>query len=182
MNRFQDIFDAQKALFATGVTRTYEWRVEQLTHGQLKGAVANSVGICWRGLRLGEDIGSGSEVNQVIGDVLTRSLPSIDASHDDLTGGEQGPEQHGGGLGGGQHGLGFDPTLELLVEPFDGVGGARAFPLAGRQSGKAEEPVPGFLEAVGHRLALEPPFANEGPPALLDLGGRGRVDHIGVVG
>src|SRR6202790_4165913 len=30
MNKFQDIFDAQKALVATGVTRTYEWRVEQL--------------------------------------------------------------------------------------------------------------------------------------------------------
>ena len=30
MNKFQDIFDAQKALFATGVTRTYEWRVDQL--------------------------------------------------------------------------------------------------------------------------------------------------------
>jgi len=30
MNKFQKIFDAQKALFATGVTRTYEWRVEQL--------------------------------------------------------------------------------------------------------------------------------------------------------
>ena len=30
MNRFQDIFNAQKALFATGVTRSYEWRVEQL--------------------------------------------------------------------------------------------------------------------------------------------------------
>ena len=30
MNTFQDIFDAQKALFATGGTRTYEWRVEQL--------------------------------------------------------------------------------------------------------------------------------------------------------
>jgi hypothetical protein len=30
MNRFQTIFDAQKALFATGVTRTYEWRVDQL--------------------------------------------------------------------------------------------------------------------------------------------------------
>ena len=30
MNTFQDIFDAQKALFATGVTRSYEWRVEQL--------------------------------------------------------------------------------------------------------------------------------------------------------
>ena len=30
MNRFQKIFNAQKALFATGVTRTYEWRVDQL--------------------------------------------------------------------------------------------------------------------------------------------------------
>ena len=30
MNRFQKLFDAQKALFATGVTRSYEWRVEQL--------------------------------------------------------------------------------------------------------------------------------------------------------
>jgi aldehyde dehydrogenase (NAD+) len=30
MNRFQKIFDAQKALFATGVTRSYEWRVDQL--------------------------------------------------------------------------------------------------------------------------------------------------------
>jgi aldehyde dehydrogenase (NAD+) len=30
MNQYQKIFDAQKALFATGVTRTYEWRVDQL--------------------------------------------------------------------------------------------------------------------------------------------------------
>src|SRR5271168_3280983 len=30
MNKFQDLFDAQKALFASGVTRTYEWRVDQL--------------------------------------------------------------------------------------------------------------------------------------------------------
>src|ERR1700728_4318615 len=30
MNRFQKIFDAQKALFARGVTRTYEWRIDQL--------------------------------------------------------------------------------------------------------------------------------------------------------
>src|ERR1700692_4415281 len=30
MNKFQGIFDAQKALFATGITRTYEWRVDQL--------------------------------------------------------------------------------------------------------------------------------------------------------
>ncbi len=30
MNQFQDIFDAQKAYFATGVTRSNEWRVDQL--------------------------------------------------------------------------------------------------------------------------------------------------------
>jgi aldehyde dehydrogenase (NAD+) len=30
MNPFQTIFDAQKTYFTTGVTRTYEWRVEQL--------------------------------------------------------------------------------------------------------------------------------------------------------
>ena len=30
MNRFQKIFDAQKALFASGITRTYEWRIDQL--------------------------------------------------------------------------------------------------------------------------------------------------------
>src|SRR5271169_5582044 len=30
MNRFQEIFEAQKSLFATGVTRTYDWRVDQL--------------------------------------------------------------------------------------------------------------------------------------------------------
>ena len=30
MNKFQNIFDAQKALFASGVTRTYDWRLEQL--------------------------------------------------------------------------------------------------------------------------------------------------------
>jgi hypothetical protein len=33
--------------------------------------------------------------------------------------------------------------------------------LAGRQSGKGEEPITGFLEAVGHRLAFEPPFAGK---------------------
>src|SRR5271157_3134787 len=30
MNQFQKIFDAQKALFGSGATRTYEWRVDQL--------------------------------------------------------------------------------------------------------------------------------------------------------
>lgn len=31
MNPFQKPFDAQKAYFATNVTHTYEWRIEQLT-------------------------------------------------------------------------------------------------------------------------------------------------------
>ena len=31
MNPFQEIFEAQKAYFASNVTRTYEWRVDQLS-------------------------------------------------------------------------------------------------------------------------------------------------------
>ena len=30
MNSFQDFFDRQKGYFATGVTRSYAWRIEQL--------------------------------------------------------------------------------------------------------------------------------------------------------
>jgi aldehyde dehydrogenase (NAD+) len=30
MNTYQDLFEAQKGLFATNVTRTYAWRIEQL--------------------------------------------------------------------------------------------------------------------------------------------------------
>ena len=30
MTSFKNLFEAQKALFATNITRTYEWRVEQL--------------------------------------------------------------------------------------------------------------------------------------------------------
>ena len=30
MNQFRDVFDCQKAYFATGVTRSYDWRVDQL--------------------------------------------------------------------------------------------------------------------------------------------------------
>jgi acyl-CoA reductase-like NAD-dependent aldehyde dehydrogenase len=30
MNQFRELFDAQKAYFATGITRSYDWRVEQL--------------------------------------------------------------------------------------------------------------------------------------------------------
>ena len=43
------------------------------------------------------------------------------------------------------------------------------------------EPITGLLDAVGYRLAFEPPFAKEGSAALFDLGRRGGVDHIVVV-
>jgi hypothetical protein len=63
----------------------------------------------------------------------------------------------------------IDPALELRMESFDRIGGRCVPPLAGRQSDKGEEPITGFLEAVGHRLAFEPPFAGKGPPPHLDL-------------
>jgi hypothetical protein len=42
-------------------------------------------------------------------------LPSIDLAHVELSRGEQHPERHRGSVGRGQHGLSFDPLLELLV-------------------------------------------------------------------
>ena len=50
-----------------------------------------------------------------------------------------------------------DPALELLMEPFDLIRGARALPLAERQPGKREEPITGFLEAVGVETGRKPP-------------------------
>jgi hypothetical protein len=39
----------------------------------------------WRGLRLDEDIGSGSEVNRLVSELLGESLPPVDFAHGDLT-------------------------------------------------------------------------------------------------
>jgi len=50
-----------------------------------------------------------------------QGVPAIDAAQGDLVAGEQGPEQHAGGLGARQQALGLDPALELLVQPLDGV-------------------------------------------------------------
>src|SRR5436190_24206888 len=44
------------------------------------------------------------------------------------------------------------------------------------------KPITGFLEAVGHRLAFEPPFAEEGTSALPDFRSLGGVDHVVVIG
>ena len=96
-------------------------------------------------------------------------LPSIDLAHADLAGSKQRPEQHGGGVGGRQHGLRLDPALELFVEPFDRIRGTYAAPLALRQAREGEEPVAGFLQAVGDGFVFEPPLADEGFAMLFDL-------------
>ena len=72
---------------------------------------------------------SGDEVKRHGFKGLREGFPAIDLAHLDLAGGEQRPEQHGHGLCAGQHGLGLDPAPELPVQPFDGVGRARRFPL-----------------------------------------------------
>ena len=52
----------------------------------------------WRNLQRHEVIVSGGEVNWLIDGRCGERLPAIDLAHVDLTGGEQGPEQHGGSL------------------------------------------------------------------------------------
>ena len=89
-------------------------------------------------------------------------LPAIDLAHVDLAGGEQGPEQHDGGVCTRQHGLRLDPSFELLVQPLDRIGRARVAPLVRRQSREGEQPIAGFLQAVGDGAVLEPPLADEG--------------------
>jgi hypothetical protein len=74
------------------------------------------------------------EVNHLIGRLLGKARPTIDLAHDDLSGSQQGPEEHGGGFRAGQDGLGFDPALELLVQTLDGVRRSDRFPLALREA------------------------------------------------
>src|SRR5512132_1681368 len=135
----------------------------------------------WRLRRL-EVNGSGGEVNDRVGWFGGKRLPAVDLAHGDLSGREQRPKQHSCGLRRRQDGLGLDAALELLVQPFDGIGGARRAPLAGRQAGEGEQPVTRFLQAVGDRPALQPPLAQEGLAPFLDLFRGFGVDHVGIVG
>src|SRR5215218_9563672 len=136
----------------------------------------------WRGLREHQGIVSSGEVNWLSDWACGDRLPAIDLAHVDLPGGKQRPEQHGRGIGRRQHGLGLDSSLELLVQPLDCVGRSRALPLARRQAREGEQALACFLQTVGDRTVLEPPLADKGLSARLDLLARGRVKHVAVVG
>ena len=79
-------------------------------------------------------------------------------AHDDPAGGEQSPEQHGGGFGAGQDGLGLDAALELLMQALDGVRGADRLQLARREAGEGKQPVAGeFDMGIGIWLCANSP-------------------------
>jgi hypothetical protein len=59
------------------------------------------------------------------------------------------------------------------VEPLDCVGGPDAAPLARRQAREGEEALASLRQAVSNGAVLEPPLADEGLAARLDLLGRG---------
>ena len=166
------LIDHTRGSAGSGITSEAPLRAVRFFVGIRCGAISTTL----------KSIGSGSEVNWLIDGLCRERLPAIDLAHVDLTGGEQRPEQHGRRVCRWQHGLRFDPALELLMQPFDRVRGSRASPLARRQAGEGEQPVAGFLQTVGDRAVLEPPFANEGFAARLDFFRRGRVDHVVIVG
>jgi hypothetical protein len=90
-----------------------------------KGAVRNAVGIrdvVFPGQH--EVIVSGGKVDWLISWLCGEGLPTVHLAHADVSRGEQRPEHHRGGVGRRQHGLGFDPPLELLVQPLGRVGRA----------------------------------------------------------
>src|SRR3984957_4521763 len=121
------------------------------------------------------------EFNWLIDGFSGKSFPAVDLAHTGLAGCQQRPEQHGGRVCRRQHGLRFDPALELLVQPFDRVRGARAAPLAWWQMRESEKTIAGFLQAVGHGFVFEPPLADEGLAVLFNLFAGFRVDHFVVV-
>ena|ERR1700730_13055132 len=90
---------------------------------------------------------------------LFRGCSSLDLASGDLSGSKRSPEQQGRSVCRRQHGLRFDPSLELFVLALDRVGGAHAAPLAWRQARESEERVASFLQVIGDGAVLEPPFA-----------------------
>jgi hypothetical protein len=77
--------------------------------------------------------------------------------------------QKSGGFGARHDGLRLDPSLEFLMQAFDGVRGPDRFSLALREAGESEQSVARFLQAVGDGAAFEPPFPDKGFSFGLDL-------------
>ncbi len=77
-------------------------------------------------------IQSCGEVNRLLAGHMLESLPAINPAHGDLARRHQRPEQHGRGFRRRQGALGLDAALELLVQAFEGIGGAQRSPLPGR--------------------------------------------------
>ena len=127
-------------------------------------------------------VGSGDEVKRLVGGSNVQGVPAINAAQGDLSAGEQGPEQHAGGLGTRQQALRLDPALELLVQPLDGVRRPDRFPLIGRIEQEGEQVGSRLLKAGGDRRALQPPLAHERLSPGFDRLDRLGVDHVGVVG
>ena len=73
------------------------------------------------------------------------------------------------------------PKLRATIAVI-GIGRSGRFPWIGRQPGEGEEPRACLFQAVGDRLSFEPPLAQEGFAALLDLLGGGGIVHVLVVG
>lgn len=58
--------------------------------------------------------------------------PTIDTTQTDLAAGHEAIQQHQHCSLRGQCSLGLHPTAEFLVQPFDDIGGAQAFPVGAR--------------------------------------------------
>jgi hypothetical protein len=92
-----------------------------------------------------------------------QGVPAVNPAQGDLAAGEQGPEQHAGGLGTRQQALCLDPTLELLMQPLDGVRRPDRFPLVGWIEQEGEQVGTRLLQAGDDGRALQPPFGSLRP-------------------
>ena len=73
--------------------------------------------------------------------------------------GEQGPEQHAGGLGAGQQACVLMRRLNSSCRRSTAFVVRSDFPLLGRVAQEGEQPCSGFFQAADDRGAFQPPFA-----------------------
>jgi hypothetical protein len=101
----------------------------------------------------GDVIGLCDQIKNLLGRGDIQGPPAVDFAQRDLPADQQRPEQHASGIRAGQHALGLDAPLELLVQPLDGVGGADGLPLVAWEAQEGEEFFARFFQAVGDRAA-----------------------------